>query len=461
MTRSILYVLTPGGPPLDVALPRICRRGDVHALLCGPRSDRDVRLLRDDCRSVRSTSPDDPMPDAIVLAAREVAADAVVTMNEWAVTAVADACAVLGLRSSGPRTRASRNKVEMRRTWRDAGVPVPAFFPVQSLEDLQRAARQLPTPFLLKPAWAASSVGQAIVSAGTDLEATWSAVRDVLARTDRAGVRDLLPDGRGPRCIAEEIIDSTTESWYDTEGFGDYLSVEGIVAGGRYHPVCVTSRLPTVPPFVEVTNQTPTVLSVEKQRRIEAMARAAVDALGLDCCGTHTEIKLQSGGRLCLLENAARLGGVMIAREVEEVFGVDLIDQLVRVLLGDEHQLPERMLTSESANGAAANLSLLAVDSRGTPWKSLPAFRPDLVDWTTLTSPGTTVEIVPGLSQPIGAPMPQYTTTGGHMNYAGTLYLRSPDALTLRADSVRILDGMEAALCAVERDRSATRGGGG
>src|SRR5207248_6878136 len=143
-----------------------------------------------------------------------------------------------------------------------------------------------------------------------------------------------------------------------------------IVANGRYHPVCITSRLPTVPPFIEVTNQVPVVLSVEKQRQIEAAAVAAVDALGLDCCGTHTEIKLQAGRRLCLLESAARLGGVMIVREVEEVFGVDLVDQLVRVLLGGPHDLPERMLTSDQADGAAATLSMLAVACGGRPWSS-------------------------------------------------------------------------------------------
>jgi biotin carboxylase len=415
-----------------------------------------VRLLREHCRSVRAAAATDPMPDTIVDAARAVAADGVVTMNEWAIVAVSEACGLLGLRGAGPRTRNSRDKVRMRETWRASGVPIPAFAGVRSLEDLQRAFQELPTPFLLKPAWAASSAGQAIIRADTDLEAVWNAVCGVLTKMDGAGARELMADGRGPQCIAEEIIDSSTESWYEDEheGFGDYLSVEGVVADGRYHPVCITSRLPTVPPFVEVTNQTPTVLSVEKQRRIEDAARAAVDALGLDCCGTHTEIKLQTGGRLCLLENAARLGGVMIAREVQEVFGVDLIDQLMLVLLGQEHQLPERMLTSESSRGAAASLSMLAVDSKGRPWTSLPPFRPDRVNWSDLTSSETTVEIVQGQTMPIGSPMPAYTTTGGHMNYAGTLYVRSRDALTLRTDTVRILDGMEGALCAVERELS-------
>ncbi|HEY4028028.1 MAG TPA: hypothetical protein VGO86_16495, partial [Candidatus Dormibacteraeota bacterium] len=194
MNRSILYILTPGGPALEFAVPRICRHGDVHALLCGPRSERDVRLLREHCRSVRAAAATDPMPDTIVDAARAVAADGVVTMNEWAIVAVSEACGLLGLRGAGPRTRNSRDKVRMRETWRASGVPIPAFAGVRSLEDLQRAFQELPTPFLLKPAWAASSAGQAIIRADTDLEAVWNAVCGVLTKMDGAGARELMAD---------------------------------------------------------------------------------------------------------------------------------------------------------------------------------------------------------------------------------------------------------------------------
>ena len=93
---------------------------------------------------------------------------------------------------------------------------------------------------------------------------------------------------------------------------------------------------------------------------------------------------------------------------------------------------------------------LLAADSKGNPWRTLPAFRPDRVDWRRLTSPETEVEIVAGMTRPSGSPMPPFSPTAGTRNYAGTLFLRAPDPVTLQADCFRIMDGLEAELEAVE-----------
>jgi biotin carboxylase len=259
-----------------------------------------------------------------------------------------------------------------------------------------------------------------------------------------------MPIGRGAQFMAEEIIQATTDSWYDVDGYGDYVSIEGLVVGGRYHPISITGRLPSIPPYVELGFPAPVTLSEDRQRQIEELARAAVDALELEDCATHLEIKLQRDRGLCLLENAARLGGAMVPRVVHEAFGVDLIDLLLTALLGGEPELPERMLTSGPKEQAVASLMLLATDSAGNPWSSLPPFRPDRVDWRRLTSPKTEVEIVTGMTHPSGSPMPAYSPTAGTRNYAGTLFLRAPDPATLQADCFRIVDGLEAELRAVD-----------
>jgi hypothetical protein len=263
----------------------------------------------------------------------------------------------------------------------------------------------------------------------------------------RAGVRDFLTTGGGPQFIAEELIEASTESWYDVPGYGDYVSVEGLVVNGRYHPVAITARLPTLPPYIEVGFHSPAAMSEEAQRRIEDLARAAVDALGLQSCATHTEIKLQAGGGLCLLESAARLGGSMIARLVEEAFDVDLIGLQAAALLGRvDPTLPERLLTSGRTGRFVASLMVMAADSSGRPWdlKEPVAYRPDLVDWTKLTTPGTTVELVKG--QPAGSPMPAFTPTADTLSQAGTIILTAAAPVTLLGDSYRILDGLEAEL---------------
>lgn len=446
-----MYVMTGvGGSPPEFAMPRLRKHGDVHALIVAPFSPAVDRVMRDWSASVTWADPDAPMPDTILELARRVKADAVVAFSEFAIVAVAEACAELGLRGPGPNIVRSRDKAEMRRVWREHGLPGPEFAPVRSQADLERAAARLPTPFLLKPTWLAGSQGQVLVGDETDLVATWRRVTNVVDEMERARMYDFMPAGRGAQFVAEEIIESSTESWYDVDGYGDYVSIEGLVVGGRYHAVSITARLPTIPPYVELGFPAPTVLSEDRQRQIEDLARAAVDALELDDCATHLEIKLQRDRDLCLLENAARMGGAMVPRVVHEAFGVDLIDLLVTALLGGEPKLPERMLTSGPSDEAVASLMLLATDSKGHPWSSLPPFRPDRVEWRRLTSPGTHVEIVTGMTLPSGSPMPAFSPTAGTRNYAGTLFLRAPDPVTLQADCFRIVDGLEAELQAVD-----------
>lgn len=443
---SILYVTVVGGPALEYSMPRLQRYGDVHALLFSTRSQSVEDKLRTWCKSVHWDRVGAPVPDAIVDTARRVAADAIVTFSEFAIIAVGAACEQLGLPGPGPNVARSRDKVAMRSVWREHGLPGPRFAAVRSLEDLRRAHAELRRPFLLKPALSAGSLGQVLIRDDTDLDAAWSTAAAAIDELERAGVCDLVPIRRGRQLIAEEIIDASTESWYEVDGFGDYLSVEGMVVGGRYHPICITARLPTIPPFIELSNLAPTVLSADRQRRIEEMARAAVDALGLGSCGTHTEIKLQRGQGLCLLESAARLGGAMIPREVNEAFGVDMIDALVAALLGRTPDLPDRMLTAGRPGAAVASLSMIATNARGESWATLPTFAPDRVDWSRLTAPDTEVEIVWGQTLPSGSRMPAFSPTGGTRNYAGTLFLRAPDPLAIQASCYGILNGLEAAL---------------
>jgi biotin carboxylase len=338
----------------------------------------------------------------------------------------------------------SRDKLAMRECWQRAGVPVPRFVSVESPQDLHVAHAVLDKPFLLKPALSAGSVGQQIVSSSEEGAAAWERSCRVLDAA--ASEADGEYGAAGPhRLLAEDIIRSTTESWYDTPGYGDYLSVEGVVADGTYHPVCITARMPTIPPFTELSNHAPCVLPEDRQRAIEATARAAVDALGLQTCGTHTEIKLMAGGDLCLIESAARLPGAMVVREVEEAFGVDMIGLLVDALAGDTRALPAEMLTSGSGR-SAASLALIATDAGGRPWDALPVFDPERVDWGCLVGPETAIEVVTGATLPAGSRMPRYEAAAGVLNFAGLLFVVAPDPATLLADAYAILNGLEAQL---------------
>jgi biotin carboxylase len=407
-------------------------------------------------RSVNSASgfsvidgSDTPLTSAavtqrVIHEATRLNVEGLVTLSEFSVNSVALAAEKLGLPGAGQNSARARDKRQMREAWTNAGVACPRFRPVRDEAGLLNAFRELNPPLLLKAAWGTGSVGQVIVEHESDVPAAWNAARQALAAAYDAGFAQLQEPGALDDFLVEEIIQGSIRTWWpEGSGYGDYLSVEGIVCDGVYHPVCITSRIPTIPPFTELSNLAPCELAEPLQRKIEAVACAAVNALELENCGTHTEMKLMDNGELSVLETAARYGGVMVLPEIEHVYGVDMVAALTAILLGDKPDLPARMLTDADASGAAGSLSLIATDANGRPWQRRPIWDSTVIDWKRLLSPGSTARVVPGLSIRDGDPMPVYDNASGARGYGGIFFVQASDAGTLVHDCYSILNGLE------------------
>jgi biotin carboxylase len=451
MSQSrVMLVYARGGTPLEYAFPRIAARAELYVLALQRLPAHTEALWSPHCTEIipaweRSLTSEN-LVNTIVSEAKRVGADALYTLSEFVVLAVADAAGQLGLRGAGPHADRARDKRLMRKTWEQAGVPGPRFRPVSSVADIHAAYRELTPPLLLKAAWGAGAIGQRVIDDPTQIDAVWQAARTAVADAYRAGYGETKP-GTDDQFLVEEVIRSGIQSWWEEDsGYGDYLSVEGIVAEGIYHPLCITSRIPTIPPFTELSNLAPCVLPEDAQRRIEQVARNAVDALQLDTCGTHTELKLLPSGDVSVLESAARLGGVMVAPEIEHCFGYDPIGMLADALLGRPVRFPEWMLTDRDAKAAAGSLSLIATDAAGNPWSQDLIWDESRVNWHEIVSPQTRIEAVPGLSIPAGTPMPRYDLSAGVLGYGGIFFLRASDAATLVRDCHSVLNNLEAAL---------------
>lgn len=456
--RKLIFVVGAGGAPLEFALPRLAALAEVHAYLATPVASPLKRGLLDQwCTDVIVPDPAD-RPGGIVAdlveTARHRGADGVLGLSELSVMLVAEACLALELPGPGANARFARDKWLMRSRWAEAAVPCPRFVRVDDLASLEAARRTLKTPFLLKPSDRGGGIGQQVIDDDTDLAQALGDLRDSLVRAERQGIVEYTSATPEDHYVAEEIIEATTESWYDgrvsDHEWGDYLSVEGIVARGVYHPISIMGRMPTLANFAETVALSPTVLPERLQRKVERTAVQAVDAQGLDTCGTHTEIKLMADERMCMLESSARFGGVMATPIAEHVFGVDLISMLAAECLGERQEYPERMLTSDAAKGAAASVYLPCADSRSRPWSAPLPFRWEQLDWQALVSPASRVEIFPSQMAPNGTEVEPYRPGGGSLNNAGTVFVTSTDAETLLADSYRMLDDLEAALVAVD-----------
>jgi biotin carboxylase len=448
--KRILLVFGTGGPPVDHMLPRVARHGELYAYIAEQPNHVQRQLLEEHCVEIVESRPDEvaddeQLRDAIVHVARRIGADAVVTFDEFFVVPTAAAARVLGLRGPGRNAHTSRDKWAMRRAFDRAGVESPAFTLVTDAESLLRACDQLGYPFLIKLTAGAGSISHSIIqSRAQALEAWQSAAAAAREYAASAGLQHVTGLAQ-PRFVAEEIIRGSTDTWYEVPGYGDYLSVEGIVCGAEYYPVAITSRLPTVYPFTEVGNQTPCVLDADLQYRIAEFARRTVRALGLEYCGTHTEIKLLADRGLCAVESAARLPGALNVPQIETVFGVDMVGLLTEALLdGGSSSLPPRMHV-EGGRGAAGTLALLPVDVDGEPWRTTPRFDPH-TDWSRMVSPGTHVDVDWTHAAEQGAPIAPYNPLGGVLNYFGILAIRADSPATLLNDQYSIRRGIRSAL---------------
>ncbi|MFI6090785.1 acetyl-CoA carboxylase biotin carboxylase subunit family protein [Streptomyces sp. NPDC051218] len=445
---KVLLVHAKGGPPLGHVLSRTAARAEVHLLTLSALPPAAADTARTLCASV--VTPTDAqrsdLVSLIVAQAKAVGADAVFTCSEYAVVAVAEACEALGLTGAGSAAALARDKRLMRRTWQEHGLPQPEFRPVATEADLHEAAVHLPFPLLLKAAWSAGSTAHQIIRSPHEVPAAWRRSREVMAESALLGYAELHVAEADADFVVEQIVTGTASHWFDEPGWGDYVSVEGIVTDGVFRPVCLSGRMPTVEPFTERAGITPALLSQDAQDRIVALARESVDALGLRDCGIHTEIKLGADGSMWLIETAARFGGAMTVPQVEEVFGLDLIGMLVDHLLGRPVAWPEQALTPAQAHGAAGSLVVLAVDGKGEAWQDRKIWDFATVAANVPLGGGSELSVVAESSLADGSVVPVYDPAAGANTMAALCLLSATDARAVLRDFETLVDALPLAL---------------
>ena len=172
-------------------------------------------------------------------------------------------------------------------------------------------------------------------------------------------------------------------------------------------------------------------------------AERAVKALNLDICATHTDTKKQRNTRLCLVETAARIGGTAIARQLEIVLGIDIVDSLTRILLGKPALIARDEALIQSS--AAAGLQILGADAEGTSWRTEQAFHPERIDWNKLAGNDIHITVERSLSSGSGATVSPYDPSSGVMNAWGVVLLRAPSFNRMVLSCRDVQNGLEEA----------------
>jgi biotin carboxylase len=195
------------------------------------------------------------------------------------------------------------SKQKQRERLAEAGVPQPNWQIVKDPEETlqQTVARS----WVVKAPDRQGQKGLALVRSEDELPAA-------IARA--------IDESRSGVAIVEELVD------------GPEVTVNAFSVRGEFHPLTVTDRLTAEPPAFGVALAH--VWPSEAGGRAADVARAAVEALGIQDGPTYTQLRIGPDGPE-VIEVAARLGGGHDAELVHAALGVDLNGLALQGALGE------------------------------------------------------------------------------------------------------------------------------
>ncbi len=258
-------------------------------------------------------------PGAVIKAVGRIKIDGVLTVSaDSAVPAVAAIAAELGLPGIGVETaHLMTHKIAMRRRLAEVGVPQPRFAALRTLSERHRALDEVGLPAVLKPADSGGQRGVFRIESMDDVEAH---LHEVLT---------ISPTGEA---ILEEYVEGT--------------EMNGIVIahGGEQVPLTLSDRLrpPGIGFGVGWIHVYPAAVYGHQLEESERIATYGVKVLGLDNGIAFPQLIAAPGGRVVMVECAARIPGGQMADLVRHAVCVDLIEVQLRLALGET--LPDELI---------------------------------------------------------------------------------------------------------------------
>ncbi|MEO8301131.1 MAG: ATP-grasp domain-containing protein [Rhizomicrobium sp.] len=207
------------------------------------------------------------------------------------------------------------HKLHMKEKLREAGVNVPLFARISTLEDLKAFITKAGFPIVIKPV-------------------DNSGARGVQRLTGDMDIAQAFDYSRGFAYSGEVIAEKFVS--------GLQISTEGLVHDGVFHCTGFAdrnyARLDDAVPFmVEDGGDIPTVLDPARKKLVEAEFEKAARALGIDWGPAKGDMIFGDDGKPYVIEIAARLsGGNFCYDKVPWSTGVDIVDILVDMAVGNQ-----------------------------------------------------------------------------------------------------------------------------
>ncbi|PJZ70320.1 dehydrogenase [Leptospira perolatii] len=224
------------------------------------------------------------------------------------VAAVSNALDLPGIRFVD--AEAASNKVKMRERLKKAGVPIPGFAAVWSIQDTRDALEFLKFPLVMKPADNMGARGVVKVGNREELQAAFK------------HAKKYSPTGE---MILEEYMP------------GPEVSVDALTWDGNYAITGIADRIiEREPYFIEMGHNMPSALPLSVLKEVEEVMFRGMKALGITRGAGKGDIKVTPDG-VKVGEIAARLsGGFMSACTFPLSSGINLNRAAILIALGED-----------------------------------------------------------------------------------------------------------------------------
>ncbi|MEO0796211.1 MAG: ATP-grasp domain-containing protein [Verrucomicrobiota bacterium] len=256
-------------------------------------------------------------------------------------------------------TEACRNKNTMRTILKEKGLPVPRFVHLNNREEAREVASWFPTPAFLKPAHGSGSVATRRVEAPEDIVATFDdVVQEIEERVVPEFVSIVLESYSESHAnlILEEYLAPAER--LNEVGLGR-VGVELLVQGGNIVFFAMADGQcfsPTDHRYATLTF--PSRLSENDERQFRRLADDIVSVFELSDGPVILDAVMTDSGPQ-LYEINARIDGPGILPLVQTCYGVDLVEEALKIAVG----LPVTLSASETAR-ASAHLHMFLAASR-------------------------------------------------------------------------------------------------
>ncbi|APO70366.1 biotin carboxylase-like ATP-grasp domain-containing protein (plasmid) [Rhizobium gallicum] len=204
------------------------------------------------------------------------------------------------------------DKFTQRQFLAQAGVPVPAYRLAANAMEVESSAAEIGMPVILKPAEGSGSSGVRLCRNA-----------DELAKHTTYLLDGKYPWRSSPKILVEEFARGP---FYEVATIGNAVIAVGAADFDR------------LPHFVVRESMFPAPLSDEEHERIADLSLNCLGALGLGWGPANIELRWTKRGPV-VMEVNARLPGWTTPRLVQLAYGVDIINEHIKLTIGDECDL--------------------------------------------------------------------------------------------------------------------------